>query len=372
MSKQTKYIGCPVAFAHHKRLTKEEYIDHAFATPENKFEEALIGYIKTDNISQRSFKNLVRIHVLETYRKLSLFGSIVYDPENANDIDIYGDKKELYRLHGSFRKYFNVELQFNHRDDSIPSSFYAIHFINIWHGDTFLTTIDLVNERTMNHLPPADFVETSMVQSWDRSQVKTHLRSDNHTVSLVEAFENIKNKILTPNETKVITYEDLEGSSDPFIHGIKNLLTCIRYWQRGFKKRDQGFKFTPSFQGYRYVAQYEKSHLEPMVRCAINQPSLIVMEYLSECVFSNTGLCAGCSQGLSITNEYPFVVRTHDNRTWHANCIINIIKQLSGDSRHDRLTRKEKEEYRKFFNEYMKTFLTVDELTVLHLRLIRV
>ena len=94
------------------------------------------------------------------------------------------------------------------------------------------------------------------------------------------------------------------------------------------------------------------------------------MEYLSECVFSNTGLCAGCLQKLSITDEYPFVVRTHDNRMWHARCIINIIKQLSGDSRHDQLTRKEKEEYCKFFNEYMKTFLTADELTVLHKRLL--
>ena len=71
MSKQTEKTGCPIAFAYHKRLTKEEYAAHAFAPPENKFEEALIGYIKADNISQRSFKNLVRKHVLETYRKLS-------------------------------------------------------------------------------------------------------------------------------------------------------------------------------------------------------------------------------------------------------------------------------------------------------------
>lgn len=359
---------CPKEFAYHERLTKEEYEEYHFAPPGNEFEKELIKYIKRDNISQKSFKKLVKIHVLKTYRDLGLFGSIVYDPENANDIDIFGSQKDLWRLHGSFRKYFNVEHQISRRDDSIPSSFYAIHFINIWHGDEFLSTIDLVDKRTMDNLPPADFVETSMVRVWgsssNRANKMTYLRNINNSVSLVEAFENIKNKKLTPNETKVITFRDIDDNQSPSRHGIKNLLTCIRYWQRSFKLRDRGFDFAHSFQGYQYVVQYEKSDLESIVSCLINQPSLIVMEYLNDCVYSRIGLCAGCSIHLSITKEYPFVVRTHDNRMWHANCIIAIIKQLSEDSRNDRLTAEEKYVYRNFFLEYMKTFLTEDELTI--------
>jgi hypothetical protein len=90
-----------------------------------------------DNISQKSFKDLIKIHVLETYTELSLFGSIVYDPDNANDIDIFGEEKELYKLHGSFRKYFNIQHKITMNDDSNLIGVYAIHFINIWHGDFF-------------------------------------------------------------------------------------------------------------------------------------------------------------------------------------------------------------------------------------------
>jgi hypothetical protein len=350
MTSQTK---CPINFAHHTKLTKEEYLQHKFAPPENKFEEILIEYIKMDNISQRSFKNLVKTHVLETYKELSLFGSIVYDPDNANDIDIFGDERELYNLHGSFRKYFNVERQITNSIDEIAFSHYAIHFINIWHGDFFLTTIDLVNTKIINKLPPADFVETSMVKSYNG----TYLRKVESKIDVAKAFENIRNKILTPNGTKVFTLGDLYNRGDPFDNRMRNLLVCIRYWQRSFKKRDRGFKFTPNYQGFKYVASYEKSYLSSIIFCVINDPSHIVMEYLSDCVFSSTELCAKCWENLSMTNEYQFVMRTHDNRMWHTKCIIDVIYQLSGDSYKDTLTQEEKEEYHKFFIEYMKTFL---------------
>jgi hypothetical protein len=68
------------------------------------------------------------------------------------------------------------------------------------------------------------------------------------------------------------------------------------------------------------------------------------MQYLNDCVFSSTELCASCLKGLGITDEYQFVVRTHDNRMWHGKCIVAIIKQLCGDSSQDTLTKDEKKE----------------------------
>jgi hypothetical protein len=122
------------------------------------------------------------------------------------------------------------------------------YILSTYGTEIFLTKIDLVDQRTMMYIPSADFIELSMVKSHN----KTYLRCFNPKIDVAKALENIKNKILTPNEKKVLTLEDLYKTCSfrhPLYCSMGKLLTCISHWQRGFKKKNQGFKFIPNYQG---------------------------------------------------------------------------------------------------------------------------
>ncbi len=57
----------------------------------------------------------------------------------------------------------------------------------------------------------------------------------------------------------------------------------------------------------------------------INQPYTIVCEYLNNCVYWKETLCVRCNEKLSVTEDYPFVVKGFYNDIYHVKCIKNTI-----------------------------------------------
>ena len=65
-------------------------------------------FINSTDISPKTFKKMICENLLDQYPDLVLFGSIVYDPENARDIDIYGPFHHLEYFKNTLKKYFVI------------------------------------------------------------------------------------------------------------------------------------------------------------------------------------------------------------------------------------------------------------------------
>ncbi len=139
----------------------------------NPLDEKIDIFLNSSEISSKKFKKLIYSYLLDTYSELVLYGSIVYDFENAEDIDICGKEFDLEKFKNNLNKHFDIEditlKNTNHKTNHITSDGYncynnkLVQTINVSYKNIFLTKIDLVNSDYLVNMYPQDFVETSMI-----------------------------------------------------------------------------------------------------------------------------------------------------------------------------------------------------------------
>ena len=347
-------------FYRYDNITNHLNYDDCYDEPPlpDYFENKMSEFIRTKKLTCDGFKKLTIDHLLISHPFLTIFGSIVYDPDNAKNIDIYGSSYKMHDLIKSLKRYFSVQLneEVDHHILEIDNT-HKIYSATISYNFSFLGKIILVDTKIIKMIP-CDFIETSMIKTSEGFQLGSSLRQEYLTMSINQALKNIKNKILTPTGNPVRPFPDPSHDILAPGSGPRSILKCMTLWQQGFKMKAKGYSFTHDQPGEQFVIHYEISHLTQILYSRISDPSVIIIGYLNDMCFSSDTLCYMCELNLSTSDRFPFVVKTHDQRLWHGECIYQNIKILCNCAFRGCKHKLSHRSYpdKVFFNTYAKSF----------------
>lgn len=337
--------------------------------PKNTFEKKLLKLSKSKHIcTSEKFKAKILKYAYCNYHSLKFFGEIVYDPNNTNLISMFGNTTDLKRLRRSIQKYFLINGSSNCKNVKIKnvrnvndivertekqrkccndvlshtqeqehgpnpnpnSNDYYVHLskepkcdaylFEVIHNNILLAKILLIDDKKMNVCMENlnfNFLEESLVHGIFSESVEYYR---NKTISLKTVLKNIEQKCLTFVPIRLIKKNNTD---------LQTLNYCISHWMQYFKKLD-GWKFTKDVEFFDHLVLYQRDQIFHNVNkeLKVSDLSVIISEYLSNSYFESMQQCICCKNTLHLTNEYPFIVRLHNNEMIHGYCIQNSVNQI--------------------------------------------
>ena len=76
--------------------------------PNNTLTIQLYKFTQTPNPTPKQFKQIISESIIQQFSDIELFGSIIYNTNNANDIDIYGTPSDFENIINFLRIFFDV------------------------------------------------------------------------------------------------------------------------------------------------------------------------------------------------------------------------------------------------------------------------
>lgn len=270
-----------------------------------------------DNMNYQDLKKLLSKFILDNFN-VKLFGSIVYDPDNADDIDILlNDNYSKYEIVNTLSSFFRI----SHKTNIVPSlskisegdlndfnmKLYcdklSISSYDLYINNDFLTKIDMVDSKYFGiRLKYRDYIETSL------QLTKTGIcMSYSSTKTIDECLKSIRNKIITPCIFDITCSDDVRE--------------MYRHWMRYQKKCMKGFKMNGSIVGEKYMCFDYKNIISSIdVIIPVLDISHYIMQFLN--TYKRNEKCCICN---IIVEPDVIMFRTKINDIdllCHVSCLI--------------------------------------------------
>lgn len=295
----------------------------------------LYEFTQMQNPSPKQFKQIISDHIIRRFPNIELFGSIIYNFDGANDIDIYGSRRDVSDMLQFLRIFFDVattkktetqtETQTKTQTETQtktqnPHTYsHDVNTFTISLGSLFLTKIDFVDE-SLKHKDP-DFIECSLT----RSNTALYFRHTTPLLDWASAIKNLSNKQLTPANLKIRNLSD-----------IKQML---RTWERATRRLRDGFTIIAPLPHDDCIAWYEHNHYINQHPELAKDIIILIIKYQGTRVYNNdTELCEICKTQLNhkLDPQLPFMIRIcSTSLICHPQCFlthVNNAKPISESS----------------------------------------
>lgn len=189
---------------------------------------------------------LIKTQLLKEFTDAHFIGSIIYDPDKANDINIICSNNTYIKIITLLTSFFNIQVS-SIDDNSIITAhdIYATYNNYIKHKETKITTITFIITPLSPITQPTitfDFIEMSQILS----RTGIHLAANSH-MDFLQAQTNLENKLITQPKIN--------------IHSIDDIKSITKQWKRCFHRIMQGYTIINGIQCGELLVWHNKSAL---------------------------------------------------------------------------------------------------------------
>ena len=294
--------------------------------PPNTFPAQLYNFKCAPQRDKKQFVQIIKNSLLDI--NMDLFGSQVYNPEEANDIDliIYDIKDYIYVV-TVLQMFFKIKRTQELCDrvgydsdethimwtstiinDIIPSL--SVRSVHVYISENTYIKIDFVNHTLCHNL--IDFTECTLAQKYDGT---LWLRHNSTHLPIQQALQNVRDKKLTP----------VQLPTSPIPTTREDIKQIIKIWVRTNHFANNGFEFLAPLLFGAFLSPTSILNSVPIYAHIINQfvpPSDITNIILGYIIYDpSCEYCTGSANSFVIDlHNFPNLISFSDGSSNHTIC----------------------------------------------------
>lgn len=313
------------------------FIDTLLSVRSDNIISQLHEFNRGNDNSKREFIRVIKTYLPKSFQNIVFFGSVVYDFENSNDIDIISDHKECCDIIDVLELFFDVTLMNGDYSPAINTCFGVntmVRTICVKINSSDIVKIDIVMRHHVNYyyydmndrfvrenLFFPDFIETSLSQLGD----ELFLRYEEN-LSLDAVMTNIRQRKLTP-----VLFD---------VRCKRSVLMLVKIWKRIMAKVECGWTIIGEIPGNHHLVfntypmwyAYGHEMIQTLLIVLPNDLKNIVCGYVGLGLMLGVGSCAVCGAGGGRKEDEnkkinSLMVTVSESKIVHLECMNSYIEQ---------------------------------------------